>query len=1191
MIIEHLHLKAFGRFTDYDLDLSGAPRRLHLVYGDNESGKSTCLRAIQTLLFGFESRTNDDYVHKYEKLRIGATLIGTDGQRFEIMRRKQGKQRLFAHDEVTPASESQLAQMLGGIDEAAFRNRFGLSHEQMVEGGKAVLASKGEIGEILFAAGAGVGQLKSIRSALVSESEEIFKARGQKQLLNAQIKQLEQKRVELRKVQTLPAEYESLCQKLSQAEAQAAEQERIHLETNRSLSQKRSYRKACDLVPIWIRETSTLESLKEIPELDDDFAVHRREASFDSDYRQKEIQGLRSERGELQDQLDSIPTDTLILGAQDEVLTLHQQIAAIESSAKRKLSLVAEIEGQQHSIVALLRDLGVQPDDDSDSKQVDQCIDQLHVTDAMRIRIGELSTEFELVHQQEIESREDLQSLRRQLSDVEDELDRIPDAHDPTPLDLVLADIGPAAAVVNAVHEQFESVTELESQCHQIARGLRRSERNAAEQTLDQIVSLGPPTDIEIDEFDQRLQMHRRDFEAATAKRDQLADERGQVADQLAALEAEKPLPSEQELSDARQARDRAVDRLDRPVEELQSSMGELTREIRQTIHRSDGVVDTIRIHQTQVSGRASAKHKIDSLTAEIAKSAEAISRAKEHLDQCQSEWRLLWETLGVTAGSVSTMRRWIKDHQKLVDRFADLNKAKTKHEIATTRVASFKNRLASVVKNHWASRPVAAGGVHEDPNAPDELTFEALHDLATQLRVELISAEDKLKDLKRRRTETMTAISKAEVAFEEKSDRKNRWESDWADLTRSFGGDRQSSPAIINSRLEKVAEIFQLRRERDGKVTRIRSIDDEFAAWQQTLSAVCRKTDHPISDSRAPIAIARLLHERLRTAQSNVDQRESLDSKIQQLEKKLAEALAQQDQATTRLRQLCEEAGVGEANELPDLESQSARKRKAISALDACEQQLAIIAAGEPLDSFIAAAQQQDPIELDLQIQELEHSLEAVSRQREVLQQTVGALKADIARIDGGDRAAELNQELQFLVGNIARHAQDYAKRRIASMMLQHAIDHYRSQNESPVLRLACDAFSELTCEKYSGLRPDYDDRGESKLYGVQPDADGSENLVPMDAMSLGTADSVYLAMRLASLEHQLASGSGIPVVIDDCLIQLDDERTAAALKRLSKLSERTQVILFTHHRHLVELATEALEPDQWHLRELPSI
>ena len=91
MKILQLHLKAFGPFTDTSLDLSGGEQGLHIVYGPNEAGKSSSLRAITDLLYGFLPRTPDNFLHPYPKLRIGGELQNSDGKILEMIRRKANK--------------------------------------------------------------------------------------------------------------------------------------------------------------------------------------------------------------------------------------------------------------------------------------------------------------------------------------------------------------------------------------------------------------------------------------------------------------------------------------------------------------------------------------------------------------------------------------------------------------------------------------------------------------------------------------------------------------------------------------------------------------------------------------------------------------------------------------------------------------------------------------------------------------------------------------------------------------------------------------------------------------------------------------------------------------------------------------------------------------------------------------------
>jgi len=77
---------------------------------------------------------------------------------------------------------------------------------------------------------------------------------------------------------------------------------------------------------------------------------------------------------------------------------------------------------------------------------------------------------------------------------------------------------------------------------------------------------------------------------------------------------------------------------------------------------------------------------------------------------------------------------------------------------------------------------------------------------------------------------------------------------------------------------------------------------------------------------------------------------------------------------------------------------------------------------------------------------------------------------------------------------------------------------------------------------------------------------------------MSEGTRDQLYLALRLASIEQYLQHNSPVPLIFDDILVNFDDERSRATLEILSSLSEKTQILFFTHHLRLVELAQKSV-------------
>ena len=76
------------------------------------------------------------------------------------------------------------------------------------------------------------------------------------------------------------------------------------------------------------------------------------------------------------------------------------------------------------------------------------------------------------------------------------------------------------------------------------------------------------------------------------------------------------------------------------------------------------------------------------------------------------------------------------------------------------------------------------------------------------------------------------------------------------------------------------------------------------------------------------------------------------------------------------------------------------------------------------------------------------------------------------------------------------------------------------------------------------------------------------STKLVPVDQVSSGTMDQVYLALRLAAARLIQNEGETMPLVFDDSFALYDDERLKSALKWLARAFDKQQVIIFTCHR-----------------------
>ncbi|MET0284722.1 MAG: AAA family ATPase [Polyangiales bacterium] len=219
MKLSRLELTAFGPFTGKSLAFSERP--LQLIYGPNEAGKSTTLRALTGLLYGIDPRTSDAYQHEMSKLRVGATLV--DGGRSLAVTRRKGVKNTLLDSEGGALPEDALAPWLGGLDEKLFKQMFGLDHERLRQGAEALLRAGGQLGEVLFDASTGGRSVHLALEQLRAEADALYKARGRTPQLNAALEVLKDVKAERNKAVLLPQAYIEQQQGLEAARAERAE--------------------------------------------------------------------------------------------------------------------------------------------------------------------------------------------------------------------------------------------------------------------------------------------------------------------------------------------------------------------------------------------------------------------------------------------------------------------------------------------------------------------------------------------------------------------------------------------------------------------------------------------------------------------------------------------------------------------------------------------------------------------------------------------------------------------------------------------------------------------------------------------------------------------------------------------------------------------------------------------------------
>ena len=190
---------------------------------------------------------------------------------------------------------------------------------------------------------------------------------------------------------------------------------------------------------------------------------------------------------------------------------------------------------------------------------------------------------------------------------------------------------------------------------------------------------------------------------------------------------------------------------------------------------------------------------------------------------------------------------------------------------------------------------------------------------------------------------------------------------------------------------------------------------------------------------------------------------------------------------------------------------------------------------------------------------------------ERDVAVARLGAVNGELARVQTlldtargeqnalGDpallmaRAGELHEGLDAL-------NRDYAALETALEVLGGANEQLRGRFSPALNERAGELMERLTQGKYPKVSLD-------RAFDATVEQAGQLAPRPMLALSQGTADQLYLAVRLAICQLALPEEQPCPLVLDDALTNFDDSRAAAALELLRQLAQQRQILLFTCH------------------------
>ena len=191
---------------------------------------------------------------------------------------------------------------------------------------------------------------------------------------------------------------------------------------------------------------------------------------------------------------------------------------------------------------------------------------------------------------------------------------------------------------------------------------------------------------------------------------------------------------------------------------------------------------------------------------------------------------------------------------------------------------------------------------------------------------------------------------------------------------------------------------------------------------------------------------------------------------------------------------------------------------------------------------------------------QTVEADIRQKYEQRGQLNERLKALAAD-------RRPSEKRLEFDLLNERLAEAIQRWQVLVVTHRLLDRIRELYQRERQPATLQEASRYFSAMTSGRYVRVWTPLSD--DTLLVD-----DSSGHTLPIDVLSRGTREQLFLSLRLALAADYAVRGESFPLVLDDLLVNFDSDRARATAEVLKEFAATGhQVLLFTCHEHIKRL------------------
>lgn len=467
--------------------------------------------------------------------------------------------------------------------------------------------------------------------------------------------------------------------------------------------------------------------------------------------------------------------------------------------------------------------------------------------------------------------------------------------------------------------------------------------------------------------------------------------------------------------------------------------------------------------------------------------------------------------------------------------------------------------------------RHLLAAGVALSPEAVQTRLQETEQQLAT-----LEAAVPLQSRLAAAREEAETAASRAATAEGQFAQARRQWRESLA----SVGLPGRLSPRGVRRYLRQAAQLEPLWRRWSLAREQLRQRGAEFEALTQRISRMAEQLGLAAPGAGGEELLARLI-EALRAERALAARRRELRRQHQQLLRQQWRGAAAVRRWQGLRRELLRRCGARSEQQLRELAARAARVELLRKQREQLDQTMAQ-AIGSPQDQAAVwrlLEAQPSAEQLAERCAVLRQEQERLDGQRACRYEQRGRLSAQMQAL-AADRTLPRKQlELNRLEQRIAEATQRWQVLAAACRIFDELKRNYEKHRQPETLLEASGYLARLTAGRYVRVWTPLD----CDTLRVDVPEGGS---LPVEALSRGTREQLFLALRLALAACFARRGMPLPLVLDDVLVNFDTPRAKAAAAVLRDFAEAGhQVLLFTCHDHLLKLFKSLKAP----IAELP--